>query len=73
MTAKEALLEKVEEMSEDEAARWLGEISAEEPHQGESVRTAFKRILAAVPEEEFARIPPARDMDEYLYSKPPKQ
>lgn len=77
MTAKEALRELVDEMSESEAENWLKEIAAvRERPSAPAVRDdrpiweKIREIMADVPPEELAKIPSLDRIDEIVYAQP---
>ena len=79
MTAKEALREAINGLSETEAAAWLARIEASqrELHAVDDERTDHRPInvviaelMARIPAEEWAKAPPPADIDEVVYGDP---
>jgi dsDNA-specific endonuclease/ATPase MutS2 len=70
MTAKEALRDKVENMSEDEAARLLEQLEAEDDaREYHPMYEAARKIMKDVRREDLADLPPSSDVDRVVYGK----
>ncbi|MBA4180077.1 MAG: hypothetical protein C0506_05755 [Anaerolinea sp.] len=77
MTAKEALRELVDEMSESEAENWLKEIAAvRERPSAPAVRDdrpiweKIRELADQVPPEEWAKMPSSDRIDDIVYAQP---
>ena len=78
MTAKEALREVVERMSEEDAALWLHRIaptngsqeSEPAPRTLLEIHEWVQKLSSDIPKEEWAKLPSARDIDKHLYGRP---
>ena len=70
MTAKEALLQRVQSLTEEQAEALLRELpvirNAAEPN-GASVLDKILEIWADVPEEEWADVPTSEHVDRVVY------
>lgn len=77
MTAKEALRELVDEMTESEAAEWLKEMAPVrvQPTAASSdnrpIWEKIREIMADAPQDELAKIPSSERIDEVVYAQPP--
>ena len=72
MTAKQALQERVDELSEAEAAEWLDRLREDDDSTTPTSRflDRIQAIWADVPEEEFADWPSSADIDSVVYGSP---
>lgn len=69
MTAKAALHELVDELPEDEAARWLARMERELnlSRRAETVWEIFERAASRIPPEAFEGFPSSDRVDEVVY------
>ncbi|MEX0783871.1 MAG: hypothetical protein WD557_14610 [Dehalococcoidia bacterium] len=76
MTAKEALRDLIDDLTEDEARSLVvqGEFAVAQRRKREAphgtlndLHARIRAISARIPVEEWAKVPPAKDMDKYLY------
>ncbi len=79
MTAKEALRDAVDELSEEDAAIWLARLAPSQPEPGggevnhvahRPINVVIAELVARIPPEEWAKAPPPADIDDAVYGDP---
>lgn len=79
MTAKEALREAVDGLTEEDAAAWLARIEASQSETRPTgvaradhrpINVVIAELVARIPPEEWAKVPPSSDIDKVVYGNP---